>query len=221
MSTQFVTTARVKEPNASVSSNWGDLPCTVRIVRSESDYEKVLEVRRRGFAKFLGPGADVRDKYDLLPTSFIFLAEDQSGNPVGTGRLLRRPHGPVETAHYADLSTHSGISECMEGTKFTIPPFPGSAMTKLAIWKAGYLLALALNSPALMVAARRSARRDYEALLFEDTGITFIHPLDAQKRSHSVMWLDLREARNRYKTRQHPLYDFFFEQKHPQIRLLD
>lgn len=196
-------------------------PCTVRIARTDADYEKVLSLRRKGFAKFLGSGVDVRDKYDLLPTSFILLAEDQDGNPVGTARFLLRPKGPVETAQYADLSRHSGLDECMEGTKFTIPPFPGSAMTKLAIWKAFYLLALALNTPALMVAARRSARRDYEALLFEDTGINFLHPLDAKKRNHTVMLLDLRQAKSRYEAHEHKLYDFFFVKKHPQIRLFD
>lgn len=193
----------------------------VRLARSDADYEKALEVRRRGYAKIVPPGTDVRDRFDRLPNCFILLAEDLSGNPVGTMRLLHRPAGPVETATYVDLSQHSGLDDCLEGTKFSIPVFPGSAMTKLAIWKAGYLLALALQTKALMVNVRPSAKRDYEALLFEDTGISFNHPLDAQQRPHTVMRFDLETAKARYRAGGHKWHDFFFVQKHPQIRLFD
>lgn len=197
-----------------------ELPCTVRLARSDKDIAKVMAVRARGFAKFLGPGVDPADSYDFQPNSYLLLAEDHKGEPVGTIRFLHRPAGRIETESYVDLSLDPKLDNCIEGTRFTIPFYEGSRITKLALWKAGYLLARVLQVPSLIAPVRKPARRDYEALLFTDTGLNFPHPRDAQKREHFIMHLDIRTVEQRYRSSQHKLHDFFFVHRHPEIRLI-
>lgn len=198
-----------------------DLPCTVRLARTGADLERVMAVRALGFARFLGQGAEVSDAFDHQPNCFHLLAEDCNGNPVGAGRLLHRLSGPVELDSYVDLSSDPGLMHCLEGSRFTVPTFAGSALTKLAIWKAAYKLALIRQIPCAIIPVRRGARRDYEMLMLEDTGLSFLHPRDALKREHFIMKIDFETAERRYRSKNHPLYDFFFVQEHPGINVQD
>jgi hypothetical protein len=206
----------VKRPPLSVQS----LPCTVRLARTGADLEKVMAVRARGFARFLGPGAEVTDAFDHQPNCFHLLAEDKEGNPVGTGRLLHRQLGPVELDAYVDLSSGLDLAHCLEGSRFTVPTFAGSALTKLAIWKAAYKLALTRQIACAIIPVRRGARRDYEMLMLEDTGLSFLHPRDALRREHFIMKIDFTTAEERYRSQEHPLYEFFFVQEHTEINVL-
>lgn len=198
------------------------LPCTVRVVRpGDAALEKVMAVRAQGFAKFLGPDAEAMDAYDHQPHCYHLLAEDHDGRPVGAGRFIMRRAGSVEIDSWVDLDRDPRLANCFEGTRFTVPFFAGAALAKLALWKAGHLLALELGVETLMAPVRISAKRDYDRLMFEDSGLRFLHPRDAQRREHYVVLLNLNTAQRRYRAANHPLYDFFFTQAHPEIRLFD
>ena len=93
----------------------------LRVVKTEEDWERALEVRWQGYGKYVYNGGckyDSLDELDFAPNSSVCIAEDENGNALGTARYLDRRYGKIELDKFIDvdklLPAQRGI--CVEGT---------------------------------------------------------------------------------------------------------
>ena len=166
----------------------------IRIVETEEDWEKALEVRWRGYGKYFSGGCkyDLMDAYDFQPNCTILLAEDEDNNLLATGRFLDRRYGKIELEEFIDVDNvlpESG-APVVEGTRFSIPRHPFSPLIKFASWKVFYTYCKANNVDTGLVSVRAKGGRDYQRLQWDHAGEAgiYYHRLLGGKEHHTYLW---------------------------------
>lgn len=194
--------------------------------RGPQDWAAVRNLRWGGYRKFYSRDDDVMDEFDSAANATVLIAKRDDGEAVGTIRILDRSRGRVELDSYQDIALWpSGIlsryeEAFLEATRFCVSPGEHSKLIKLLIWKAVHRFALAVQSTTIIAWVRPELSDAYRKLLFHELpqDLAFAHPILGNEL-HLVFKCDVVEAESRLRCAKHPLYEFFFLERHPGIQL--
>ncbi len=193
---------------------------TVRVAHGEEDRARVYALRGRA-----RPGGDapLSDAFDRLPNATLLLAQSPfDGEALGTLRILAGDHGPMMIDGLLELPASFRCRSIAEGSRLVVRDGPETTQVRRILWKAFHRYCLAAQVQTMLVAARDAAAREYEWLGFTDVlpGGPLFAPRGHDRATHRLMSLDVFEARESMRHNGHPLHEFFFVERHPQIDLL-
>lgn len=195
-------------------------PVTVRVARSDEDRARVFALRARGRSD---PGASpVCDAYDRSPNATLLLAESRfDGEALGTLRILVGDHGPMMIDGLLELPISMKCRSIAEGSRLVVRDGEDAPLVRRMLWKAFHRYCLAAQVQTMLVAARDAAAHEYEGLGFTDVfpdGALFA-PRGRELATHRLMHLGVFEAHEAMLRGRHPLREFFFVERHPEIDL--
>lgn len=194
----------------------------IKRATTEEELQQVFDLRWEGYHKYFNSRQELVDDLDFGPNVTLLLAKDAQNQALGTMRILDQRIGQIELEKFMDINLLLTDAEipCAEATRFSIPIHPRSLDLKLALCKGFYLYCTHHGIKTALISVRSSATRDYNRLLFEDTGPNGIYSHTMLGNIlHYTYKLNITQAAHIYKTTQHPLYDFFCVKEHPDIRV--
>lgn len=160
------------------------------------------------------------DGYDLASNMTLLLAEDERRHPCGTLRILDRRFGDIELDEFLDVNSLLPENErlCIEASRFSIPPHPNAKLIKLLLWKALLLYCLGNGITTIVISIRPQSARLYRCLFFDDLGSSgiYCHSLLGNLEHHSYKH-NIAEKRPVLKAKSPFLYNFLYEEYHPNI----
>ncbi|HEY0878759.1 MAG TPA: hypothetical protein VGE10_09925 [Zeimonas sp.] len=196
-------------------------PVTIRVARSDRDLARVFALRARSHAAIGSSPAS--DRYDRLPNSTLLLAEAAfDGEALGTLRILAGDRGPMMVDGLLELPASMKHRSIAEGSRLVVREGPHAQDVRRMLWKAFHRYCLAAQVQTMLVAAREAAARDYEWLGFTDVfpGGALFAPRGRELATHRLLQLGVFEAHEAMMRSGHPLREFFFLERHPEIDLL-
>lgn len=196
-------------------------PVTVRVARSNEDRARVFALRAR--ARGDADASRAADAWDRLPNATLLLAESKfDGEALGTLRILSGQCGPLMIDGLLELPAWLNRQSTAEGSRLVVCEGRDAGHVRLMLWKAFHRYCLAAQVQTMLVAARESAAHDYEGLGFTDVlpGAARFAPRGSAVATHRLLRLGVFEAHESMRRSAHPLRDFFFVERHPEIDLL-
>lgn len=192
---------------------------SVRVARSDDDRARVFALRSR-----MRPDAPpAGDAHDRLPNATLLLAESaHDGEALGTLRILAGDRGPLTIDGLLALPASMAHRSIAEGSQLIVRDGCDASLVRRMLWKAFHRYCLAVQLQTMLVAVRATAAHEYEALGFTDVfpGGPLVAPRGHDHATHRLMRLDVFEAHAAMLRNGHPLCEFFFVERHPEIDLL-
>jgi hypothetical protein len=199
------------------------LPFTVRLVRSDDDLRKAVQVRHSAYARHLPAFAETLkspEAMDSEPGSVVMLAESRvDGSPLGTMRVQTNEFKPLALEQSIDLPGWLQGRPLAEATRLGIAQDRRGHLVKAALFKS-FFQYCQLNCIEWMVIAGRSPiDRQYEHLLFQDVypGMGFVPLRHANNMPHRIMSFEVATAEQRWGAANHPLFNFIFKTRHSDL----
>lgn len=198
------------------------LPFTVRAVRTDSDLRKALRLRATCYGHHFG---DTSTSYenpeaeDLDPGSILFLAESKdTGEAVGCLRFMTNSHNQLNIQKHVALPSEITNHHIADIRRLSVVKGRSGRQVKLALFKAVYLHAVAMQVRYLVIGARAPLIRDYLALYFQDI---FPEELTVELlgKPHRVLYFDVSKAEREWRERGNRWYETIFHSFHPDIEL--
>ncbi len=203
------------------------LPFTVRLVRSESELRKAVEIRHAAYARHMPEVAKtLRDPepLDLAADSAVLLAESRvDGSPLGTIRLQSNRHQPLALERSVDFPTWLQGKVLAHVSRLGVAQGLSGRLVKTVLIKASFQYCEANGIDWAIVAARTPLDRQYAALLFEDIfpEAGFVPLPHMNNVPHRVMGFEIETGKARWTEAKHPLLGFFCNTYHPDIDVVD
>lgn len=202
------------------------LPFRVRRVATRHDLAKAVAVRSSAYGRHLPPALtkalNAPEKADTQPGTVILLAESKvDGSPLGTMRIQTNAAGPLGLEQSVRLPDWMAGQSLAETTRLAVAGDRSGHLVRLALVKAGYLFCVMQGIRYMLITARAPVDRQYERLLFQDVfpGMGYMPLEHVFNLPHRVMCFDVAQGEALWKSRNHPLLDFFTGTQHPDIRL--
>lgn len=197
-------------------------PVRVRVAHTAEDRSKVHAVRARddGFGR---RDASAQADHDTRPNATLLLAESAiDGEALGSLRILCSERGSLIAEDRVVLPAELKRRSLAEASGLAIKDTPHAQTVRLVLWKAFHRYCLAAQVDTMLIAVRESVGQDYEWLGFEDVlpGGLRLEAAGESAPALRLMQLGVFEARERMSLGGHPLHDFFFVERHPEIDLL-
>lgn len=231
--TQQMTTSRTAgESYDSIASpgyfppNCKELPVWIRIARTEEDLEQAIRVRSQAYSKHI-PAAGQRlkapERFDLAPNATVLIAKRKHDDvTIGTIRIQTNANeGPLNVLAKIPAPSCLLGHTIAEINRLAISPCPESVVAKMALFKACYLYAIALQIDYFVTGARYPVDRSYLSLGFVDPipgGLTFEN-VELGRTIHRMLIFDVHAAERKWNISEHPLYDFMIREYHPDIEV--
>ncbi len=196
-------------------------PVKVRVARTDDDRRKVLAVRALVDADASHPGS--RDDYDLQANAMLLLAESAiDGEVLGSLRILSSERGRLRVEDRIELPSALKRQALAEASRLVVKEGRHAKLVRLMLWKAFHRYCLAAQVDTMLIAVREPVDQDYEWIGFEDAlpEQQRFEPDSSEQPTRRLMRLGVFEAQQRMSQRGHPLHDFFFVERHPEIDLL-
>lgn len=194
-------------------------PVIVRVARNEADRRRIHALRARVEA---ADGAEV-DPADLRENATLLIAESPiDGETLGSVRILTSERGRLLVEDRFELPASLRNQSLAEGSRLVVGETGQPRLVRLMLWKAFHRYCLAAQIDTMLIVAREPADQEYEWLGFTDAlpGARRF-ALSAQRApTCRLMRLGVFEARDRMQRSGHPLHDFFFVERHPEIDLV-
>lgn len=194
---------------------------TVRVARSDADRSRVFELRSR--SRHTACDAVAPDAWDRLPNATLLLAESTcDGEALGSLRILAGDRGPLMVDGLLELPSSMKRQSVAEGSRLVVRDGCNARHVRLMLWKAFHRYCLAAQVQTILIAARDAAALEYEWLGFRDVfadGRRFA-PRGRDVATHRLLRLDVAEVYDSMQRSGHPLLEFFFVDRHPEIDLL-
>jgi len=199
------------------------LPFTVRLVRSDEDLLKAVQIRHSAYARHMPAVAktlEAPEKLDTADDVAILLAESKlDGSPLGTARIQTnqlRPLGLEESVQLPDWLKGRTLAHI---SRLGIVQGHSGRLVKYMLFKGLFLYWEQNGIDWAVVAARPPLDRMYLQLLFEDMfpGQGFTPLPHMNNVPHRVMAFEVATARERWARANHPLTDFMCHTSHPDL----
>ncbi|MBA3756843.1 MAG: hypothetical protein H0X02_11695 [Nitrosomonas sp.] len=206
-----------------------NLPFTVRIVNTPSDLQKVAELRQKAYARHIPEFAKrlaVPESEDTPSDIFVLLVESKNnageGQALGTMRIHINRSNPLPLENSIQLPEHLKNLTLAEVVRFGIIEGQNGKQARDALFKAFYLVCLALKVDRMVVCARFPLHKLYLSLLFEDVFPSgeYIKLKHLDNIPHRVFALNLNDAESRWQHNRHSLYQYVFSTDHPDINVV-
>lgn len=201
------------------------LPFKVRPVQSEEDLAKALHVRHQAYARHMPGFADALrapESDDMEDDTLVLLAESKlDGSPLGTVRIQTNRNRPLNLEQSVELPIWLKDKSLLEVRRLAVAPGSPGRLVKMILIKGCLMFSAQNRIEWAVLAARPPLDRMYEKMMFKDImeGRTFI-PLPKENNvPHKVLGLEMETLEERSTASQHPLVDFFFHTRHPDISL--
>ena len=201
------------------------LPFTVRLVRSESDLRKAVEIRHAAYARHVPTLAETLrspERTDAQGGVVVLLAESKlDGSPLGTMRIQTNQYRPLVLEQSIDLPESLRDRPLAEATRLGVTGERMGGSVKTVLFKAFFLYCQQQGIEWMVIAGRSPIDRQYERLLFSDVypGMGYVPLQHAGNMPHRVMSFEVDTAEERWAAARHPLFDFIFRTRHPDIML--
>ena len=200
------------------------LPFVVRMA-SQGDLDDVAALRSNAYGKHMPKlGAALREPEESdyeLGCEVMVARSKFDGSLLGTLRTHANVFKPLPLQASIRLPAQYRGERMVETTRLCVKGSPNSSLVRNALFKALFQYCYSQNVRWMMAAGRRPVDRIYDALMFVDVGeFGVFHPMaHAGNVPHRVMSFSPAHAKANWAACQHPLYEFVFETRHPDIDL--
>jgi hypothetical protein len=201
------------------------LPFSVFLVRDESSLAKALKIRQSAYQRHvpeLARQLGHAERYDGVPGVDIMLAISKlDGEPLGTMRIQTNRHEPLALEGSVVLPEWLQGRRLAEATRLGVSRDPVGRMVKTALFKAYYQYCLAAGVEWMVITARASLVRQYQALLFHDVFADerYVPMQHVGNVPHRILAINVPSVEPTWRERKHPLYDYFFRAQHADIEV--
>lgn len=202
------------------------LPFTVRVVRSENALGKAVAIRQAAYARHMPVLAErlrAPEPNDHAQGSVVLLAESKlDGSPLGTMRIQTNRFNPLSIEQGVELPAWLRHKSQAEATRLGIDLGRTGRLVKTTLFKAFFLYCVEANIEWMVIGARSPLDRMYDALLFQDLFPGQYIPMrHFDNIPHRVLAFEVGTAEQRWAEAKHPLYNFVFRTRHPDLDLSD
>jgi hypothetical protein len=202
------------------------LPFTVRIVRDEQALHKAVAIRQAAYARHMPVLANklrAPEANDHDQGSVVLLAESRlDGSPLGTMRIQTNRFNPLSIEQGVELPAWLKNKSQAEATRLGIDLGRTGRLVKTTLFKAFFLYCVEADIEWMVIGARSPLDRMYDALLFQDLFPGQYIPMrHFDNIPHRVLAFEVGTAEERWAEANHPLYDFVFRTRHPDLDLSD
>ena len=201
------------------------LPFTVRVVRNEEDLAKAVHIRHSAYARHVPTFADTLrfpEASDFEDGIAVLLAESKlDGTPLGTMRIQTNQFGPLSLEHSLTLPDELQGLSLAEATRLGVTNAGAGRVVKTVLFKAFYMYCAQVGIDYMVVSGRAPVDRMYEGLLFKDVypELGYIPLPHVGNLPHRIMQLKVDQVFPMWRDCNHPLFNFFFNCRHPDIDL--
>ncbi len=201
------------------------LPFSIRLVRTEADLHKAISIRHAAYARHVPSLAESLRTPELTDAQdgvVVLLAESKlDGTPLGTMRIQTNQHRPLALEQSIDLPGWLRERPLAEATRLGVTGERVGSSVKTVLFKAFFLYCQQQGIEWMVIAGRSPIDRQYERLLFSDVypGQGYVPLRHAGNMPHRVMSFEVDTAEARWAAARHPLFDFIFRTRHPDIQL--
>ncbi len=198
------------------------LPFRVEIISREA-LQEVAALRAETYGKHLPDLAaqlNQPEPADYARGCEVFIARSKfDGTPLGTLRTHANVFNPLPLQASIELPEKYRGARMVETTRLCVKGGMSASTVRNALFKAMHQYCLSQKVEWMVVAARRHVDRIHDSLLFSDVKEPGVYyPMaHAGGVPHRVLSLAPREAEPLWLAKQHPLYDFAFKTRHPDI----
>jgi hypothetical protein len=202
------------------------LPFSVRLVRTEEDLKRAIELRYITYARHMPEFAEhlkEPEPDDFERDSVILLAESKlDGSVIGTMRIQSNEYRPLSMEHAVTLPDWTKNQSMVEVRRLGVANGGAGRLVKMVLIKACLIYCANNKIKWAMVAARPPLDRSYEKMLFIDVlpGQTFVPLPVANNVPHRVMAFEIADCEARLIAHNHPLLNFFCKINHPDISVV-
>lgn len=203
------------------------LPFTVRIVRSEEELGKAVDIRHAAYARHVPAVAALLtepEPNDREDGSVVLLAESKlDGTPLGTMRIQTNQYGKLVLEQSIELPDWLQGRTMAEVTRLGVSEGRIGRLVKTVLVKAGFQYCMLAEIDWIVITARSPLDKLYHGLLFQDIfpNGEFIPMRHVGNIPHRVLAFEVDTAYARWAAAKHPLFDFMCNTLHPDIRLVE
>jgi hypothetical protein len=203
------------------------MPFTVKIVRTQAELAKAVQIRHAAYARHVPELAKLlreAEAYDYEEGSAVLLAESKlDGAPLGTMRIQTNLHRSLPLEGSVELPDWLRGRSLAEATRLGVKEGGIGRVVKVMLYKAFFMYCLGEEVNWMVVAGRTPVDRQYESLLFSDVfpGKGYIPLRHIGNIPHRVLAFEPSSAEKKRAEAKHPLFDFIFRTRHPDIDLTD
>lgn len=201
------------------------LPFTIKRVHSDEDMRKAVQVRHAAYARHIPAFAQtllLPEAADYADDAIVLLAESKlDGTALGSTRIRTNLARPLDLEESVVLPAWLQGRRLVEATRLGVGEGREGRLVKMALIKACFMYCQ-LNGIEWSVATARSAiDRQYEQLTFVDVfpGQDPFPLSHVGNLPHRVMAFEIGTFEQRWTQAHHPLLNFFFNVRHPDIDL--
>lgn len=202
------------------------LPFTVDVVRSDLDMADAFQLAQNAYGRHVPEmvyDSAIPGLADLEPGYVVLIARSKfDGTAVGTMKIQVNTHERLNLERSVTLP--DWLEGCSQAGANRLGVSAGAAgrMVKLALFKAYFLYCVENEIDWMVIAARKPLDRTYQDLQFKDVfgPGEFVPLAHAANIPHRVMAFEVATAEQRWRAAHHPLYDFIFATRHPDIAVV-
>jgi hypothetical protein len=159
---------------------------------------------------------------DFADGAVVLLAESKlDGSPLGTMRIQTNRFKPLGLEQSIDLPAWLEDISLAEATRLGIADGHTGRVVKTLLFKAFFQYCQQASVEWMVITARSPLDRQYENLMFDDVypGRGYIPMKHVGNIPHRVMAFEVGTAEARWAEAKHPLFNFIFRTRHPDIDL--
>lgn len=199
------------------------LPFTIRRVETEADLLKAVRIRHAAYARHVPDFARSLaqpEAADYEDDTIVLLAESRlDGSPIGSTRIRTNLFRPLGVEESVELPAWLQGRRLVEATRLGIDEGRTGRVVKMALIKACFMYCEDNAIDFSVATGRPPIDRQYEQLLFTDVfpeqgAVPLRH---VGNIPHRVMAFEISSFEQRYRDARHPLFNFFFNTRHPDI----
>lgn len=201
------------------------LPFTIKRVRSEADMRKAVQIRHAAYARHVPAFAQtliLPEAADYAADAIVLLAESKlDGSALGSTRIRTNLARPLDMEASVELPAWLQGRRLVEATRLGVGEGREGRLVKLALIKACFMYCQQNAIEWSVATARAAIDRQYEQLTFVDVfpGQDPIPLSHVGNLPHRVMAFEIATFEQRWMQARHPLLNFFFNVRHPDIDL--
>jgi hypothetical protein len=203
------------------------LPFTVSVARSDEQLRKAVTMRHAAYARHVPELAELLkapEPLDYEDGCVVLVAESKlDGSPLGTMRIQTNRHRPLAIEQSVKLPDWLQGCDLAEATRLGVTLGRIGRLVKTMLFKAYFRYCEQAEIDWMVIGGRAPLDRQYEALLFKDVFPEhgFIPLRHASNIPHRILAFEVATAEARWSAALHPLYDFVFRTRHPDLDLTD
>jgi len=199
------------------------LPFTVKVVHNDHELDQAVSVRHAAYARHVPLMAEklvVPEPTDYEDGSVVLLAQSKlDGSPMGTMRIATNRHKKLSIQQSVELPLWMEDAALAEATRLGVADGRTGRVVKTVLFKAFFNYCQVNHIDWMVIAARSPLDRQYDQLLFADLypELGYIPMRHGGNIPHRVLAFDVASAQERWAAARHPLFDFIFRTRHPDI----